>query len=88
MRGSKESMKNLEEQYADLKEKQHVCLRSISHDDNTQKFYTGFGTFSAFMVCFNFLVPAVNNLKYWTSSGDVVSEQVSPTRAGKGPFLP
>ena len=71
MRGSRESAKNLEEQCADLKAKQHFRLKNISLNDNTLKFYTGFGTFSALMVCFNFLGPAVNNLNYWGSSGDV-----------------
>ena len=71
LRGSKESARNLEEQCADLKEKQHFHLKNISHDDNSLKFYTGFGAFSALMVCINFLGPAVNNLNYWRSSGDV-----------------
>ena len=68
--GSKESAKNLEEQRADLKVKLHIHLNNIFHSDNTLKFYTEFGTFSALMVCFKFLRPAVNNLNYWGSSDD------------------
>ena len=71
MRGSKESAKNLEEQCADLKEKQHFSLKNIFHDDDTLKVYTGFGTFSPLIVCFNFLGPAVSNVNYWESFSDV-----------------
>ena len=61
LREPEEKLQELEE-CADLKGKQHFRLSSIRHDDSIVRFYTGFGTFSALMVCFNFLGPAVNKL--------------------------
>ena len=62
LRETEEKLQELEEECADLKGKQHFRLSSIRHDDSIVRFYTGFGTFSALMVCFNFLGPAVNKL--------------------------
>jgi hypothetical protein len=44
--------------------KQAFRVENISDDDNKVKFYTGFSTFAALMVCFNFLGPSVNKLAY------------------------
>ena len=61
LRETEEKLQELEE-CADLKGKQHFPLSSVRHNDSIVWFYTGFGTFSAVMVCFNFLGPAVNKL--------------------------
>ena len=53
-------------------------LSSIHHDDKFVTFYTGFETFSAFMVCFNFLGPAVDKLNYW------LSKSIEENKSNKG----
>ena len=70
--GLTEKAQDLEEEREELKEKQHFHLSSTAHDDSAVRFYTGFETLSALMVCFNFLGPAVNKLNYWASSSTCV----------------
>ena len=53
-------------------------LSSIHYDDKIVTFYTGFGTFSALMVCFNFLGPAVDKLNYW------LSKSIEENKSNKG----
>ena len=65
----------------DLKEKQHLRLKGIGDDDNKVRFYTGFATLSALMVCFNFLGDSVNKLHYWASTSSAVEAQ---TKSSKG----
>ena len=66
---------------AGLKEKQHFRLKNIGDDDNNVRFYTGFATLSALMVCYNFLGEAVNKLNYWASNSCAVEPQ---TKSRKG----
>ena len=48
-------------------EKQLFRVENISNDNSKVKYYTGFSTFSALMVCYNVLGPSVNKLNYWSS---------------------
>ena len=55
-------------QRSELQQEKQVLKLENMKDDNTKvKFYTGFASFSTFMVCFNFLGPSVSKLYYWTS---------------------
>ena len=77
----KESVQQLNNECMDLKEKQHLRLKGIGDDDNKVRFYTGFATLSALMVCFNFLGESVNKLHYWASTSGAVEAQ---TKSSKG----
>ena len=77
----KESVQQLNNECMDLKEKQHLHLKGIGDDDNKVRFYTGFATLSALMVCFNFLGESVNKLHYWASTSGAVEAQ---TKSSKG----
>ena len=68
-------MKELNE---NLKETESKCqqqlfrVENIRDDDSKVKFYTGFTTFSALMICFNLLGPSVDNLTYRSTRREVV----------------
>ena len=42
------------------------CIEQIAGDKKLVHFYTGFDDFELFMVCFNFLRPCTNHLRYWS----------------------
>ena len=77
----KDSVQQLNNECIDLKDKQHFRLKSIGDDNNKVRFYTGFATLSALMVCFNFLGESVNKLHYWASTSSAVEAQ---TKSSKG----
>ena len=81
-------VQQLEEECIELKEKQHFHLKNISNDDNKVRFYTGFATMSALMVCFNFLGPTVNKLNYWASSSSTVEMQCKSNKGRKRSLSP
>ena len=54
VRQLKERVAQLEHECEDLKVKQSFRLRNISADDIKVRFYTGFSSMAALMVCFNF----------------------------------
>ena len=70
----------LKETEKDLKEAECNLLKqfrveSISDNDQKVKFYTGFSTFAALMVCFNFLGPCVNKLAYRSTAAEEKSNK-------------
>ena len=81
-------IQQLEEECVKLREKQHFRLKNISTDDNKVRFYTGFATMSALMVCFNFLGPTVNKLNYWASSSSTVETQCKSNKGRKRSLSP
>ena len=81
-------VQQLEEECIELKEKQHFRLKNISNDDNKVRFYTGFVTMSALMVCLNFLGPTVNKLNYWASSSSTVEMQCKSNKGRKRSLSP
>ena len=60
----------------------------ISDNDAKVRFYTGFSTFSALLVCLNFLGPAVNRLKYWSSTSSRDEERRPKSVKGQKRILP
>ena len=42
-----------------------LCLEGIQHDDKLVRFFTGFTSYVMLTACFEFLGPAVHNLRYW-----------------------
>ena len=50
-------------------------MENICDDDGKVKFYTGFTTFSALMICFNLLGPSVDNLTYRSTGREVKSKK-------------
>ena len=52
-----------------------IRVESISDNDQKVKFYTGFSTFAALMVCFNFLGPCVNKLVYRSTAAEEKSNK-------------
>ena len=68
-------MKELNENLKETESKcqqQLFCVENIRDDDSKVKFYTGFTTFSALMICFNLLGPSVDNLTYRSTRREVV----------------
>ena len=59
----KESVMNLEAKLASSK----FCIENISTDDQEVTFYTGFPNYICLKACYDYLGPAVNDLKYWGS---------------------
>ena len=51
------------------------CVKNIRDDDSKVKFFTGFTTFSALMICFNLLGPSVDNLTYRSTRREVKSKK-------------
>ena len=78
----KERVAQLEHECEGLKAKQPFRLRNISADDTKVRFYTGFSSMAALMVCFNFLGPSVNTLNYWssTSASGAPEHQIKSTK--------
>ena len=68
-------------------EKQRFRTSSISDDNAKVRFYTGFSTFSALLVCFNFLGPAVDRLNYWASTS-AKDKHGSKSTKGRKRILP
>ena len=63
--------KEIEEYKAEcsiLKQKQHLRLSNVQEDDEKVRFYTGFSSYAALMVCFNFLGKGSSKLNYWGST--------------------
>ena len=88
LRRLKKTVQELQEETADLKEKQHFHLSSIAHNDSIVRFYTGFETLSALMVCFDSLGLAVNKLSYWASSSTSVHTTSKSNKGRKSTFSP
>ena len=82
VRQLKERVAQLEHECEGLKAKQPFRLRNISADDTKVRFYTGFSSMAALMVCFNFLGPSVNTLNYWssTSASGAPEHQIKSTK--------
>ena len=59
----KETVKTLEAKLTETK----FCIENISKDDQDLIFYTGFSNYTSFKACYDFLGPAVDDLKYWGS---------------------
>ena len=59
----KETVMNLEAKLATSK----FCIENISRDDKEVIFYTGFPNYICLKACYDYLGPAVNDLKYWGS---------------------
>lgn len=59
----KETVKTLQANLSETK----FCIENISKDDQDLNFYTGFTNYTSFKACYDFLGPAVNDLKYWGS---------------------
>ena len=51
-----------------LKQKQHLRLSNIQDNDEKVRFYTGFPSYAALMICFNFLGKGSSKLNYWGST--------------------
>ena len=68
----KETEKKLKEVELD-RSKQAFRLENIGDNSSKIKFYTGFSSLSALMVCFNLLGPSVNNLSHWSTSSELKS---------------
>ena len=51
-----------------LQQKQHLRLSNIQDDDEKIRFYTGFSSCAALMVCFDFLGKGSSKLNYWGST--------------------
>lgn len=62
----------------------HFRILKIGGDSKKVRFYTGFTSMSVLIACFDYLGPAVNNLKYWSSSGGVENLQKSVILAENG----
>ena len=63
--------KEIEEYKAEcsiLKQKRHLRLSNIQEDDEKVRFYTGFSSYAALKVCFNFLGKGSSKLNYWGST--------------------
>ena len=54
-----------------MNDKSHFRVEDIQHDDKLICFYTGFISYFVFVTFFEFLGPAVNNLRHWGSKGGV-----------------
>ena len=70
----KELNENLKETESKCQQ-QLFCVENIRDDDSKVKFYTGFTTFSALMICFNILGPSVDNLTYRSTGREVKSKK-------------
>ena len=44
------------------------CIENIANDDPLITFYTGFPSYDSLKVCYEYLGPGVNDLKYWGSN--------------------
>ena len=65
--------------------KKQIFRTSSVRDDNAKvQFYTGFSTFSALLVCSQFLGSAVDHLNYWASTS---AENTQSTK-GRKKILP
>ena len=51
--------------YRNVTTSPYFRVEQIAKDDNLIRFYTGFNSYSLFLLFFEFLGPAVNNLQYW-----------------------
>ena len=78
----KEKLKQSEQECEVEIENQRFQTSHISGNDAKVRFYTGFSTFSALLVCFNFLGPAVNRLKCWSSTSS--RDEKTRLKSGKG----
>ena len=78
----KEKLKQSEQECEVEIENQRFQTSHISGNDAKVRFYTGFSTFSALLVCFNFLGPAINRLKYWSNTSS--SDEETRPKSGKG----
>ena len=81
----KERVAQLEHECEGLKARQPFKLRNISADDIKVRFYTGFSSMAALMVCFNFFCAStffVNTLNYWcsTSASGAPEHQIKSTK--------
>jgi len=68
--GSKELIEQLKETVKILEAKlteTRFCVENISKDDQDLIFYTGFSNYTSFKAFYDFLGPAVDDLKYWGS---------------------
>ena len=81
----KRKLIQVEKDCDELEEKQVLRLSNIKDDEDKVKFYTGFSTMSALMVCFNFLGPSVNMLNYWHGSTQETQVKITRSRRRKLP---
>ena len=65
---TKKKLEEYKAECSDLKQKQHLRLSNIQDDDDKVRFYTGFSSYAALMVCFNFLGKGSLKLNYWGST--------------------
>jgi len=68
--GSKELIEQLKQTAKTLEAKlteTKFCIENISKDDQDLIFYTGFSNYTSFKPCYDFLGPAVDDLKCWGS---------------------
>lgn len=68
---------------AEVNSEKQAAFRVENIYDDVNKFYTGFATFSALMVCFNVLGPAVNSLTYRSSIVNSSAEQWTKSKRGQ-----
>ena len=68
LHATKKEIEEYKAEYSILKQKQHLRLSNIQEDDEKVRFYTGFSSYAALMVCFNFLGKGSSKLNYWGST--------------------
>lgn len=83
----KKKLKRTEEKRDEAQTNQHFRLEKISSNDAKVRFYTGFSSFAALMICFNFLGDSVNTLNYWSGSS-TKSDSPKTTKGRKRALSP
>ena len=79
----KKTVMNLEAKLATPK----FCIENISRDDLEVTFYTGFPNYICLKACYDYLGPAVNDLKYWGSKDKDAGHGRSRTLSGFNEFF-
>ena len=49
------------------------CIENVAKDDQLITFYTGFPSYESLNVCYEYLGPGVNDLRYWGSNNQDIS---------------